>query len=1660
MSHDPQDSVERWSVRNPDISNSDNLNGDTMNKWIEYCLKYWTEDEYQDEDLWDAYQEDFKGWTKDIFLIAHPFLVRKLRDYLRDWGVFIPKNKANVAGNLEKLLAEEEPTEWTDVEFNKQVNAERLYSRDLKRRYARISNLTTLPDTNTLQPDRISTPPTRPVEEPAKETKPVLYQPEANRDPSANLSKALTDLAKLYGDDKKKFCGEEYEFIKVQLRVFYDNCDKVGLPKYLYHKGFSCMLGGRAIDYYYDELSQQNHSFEKMVEMTRTHFETTELRLKYELEWRQLTFPRICEQNPEKNKSQCLEIMFDRMRKIQPGLPENQHDNETLRGKALIAVLGVTECNLATLKPSDTWEGLCNELRSSVATALRDGRHEQLYQQGEILDYYPEFNEPDQQFWTDRQYGGRGGNRGRGFGYRGSFRGDRGGYNRHTTRGGYRGGFRGFQGGFGDQSDRQKRCYVCSKPGCWSTKHTQEERDQSFAKIRQSQYITNVEITPEHFQHFLLEWEGIETSEGDTQHETEQLLMDMEMWHTTANPIDMEIWHTTANPIELDEIKTLSILRDQAARHVITKEDVFHDPAPKEASSVFTFNDRYSDEVFQGIMPDSGAAGVSTAGNPQFLALQKLDQRVQLDTTSAGSHYIRFGKGNAYSQGTIQVRTPLGTITFHVVPANTPFLFCLNDMDAMGVMFDNLQNTLIQGDKIVPIVRKWGHPFMLLDRPEQSFAWSHLTESELRILHRRFGHPSVRRLTRTLERAGHEIDPKILERLHKYCHHCQMHGKAPGRFKFTLKDDHEFNYSVIVDVLYLDGKPVLQVVDSATSFQAARFLKDMKAKTAWNTIQECWINTYLGPPDIIVTDAGTNFTGTDFKQHANLMAIDVKEVPVEAHNSVGKVEVYHTPLRRAYQIIRVELKDEDISEEMILQMAVKAVNDTAGPDGIVPTLLVFGAYPRMTADDPPSPSVIKRAQAIRSATKEVRILHAKRKVSDALSMRNGPNTTATLDLPLLSDVRVYRENRGWTGPYKLISMDGETCTVDMPHGPTNFRSTVVKPYLTEEATENPQPTPEEQSNSEEQPQEEEDTIVVEMPQQPVRRSRGRPRNQFVGDFEDLDDQFTAEIVNQTALTMAFLTHKEQGDLDLSLKLRREGVITTPGHPFEASMKAEVDGLQASEVFRIEQFDRDKHGDVKVFNSRFVNEIKGKTTVPYEKSRLVIQAYNDAGKSVILTQSPTIQRASQRVLIALAPSLFRIPGKKIGMWVRDITQAYTQSTTFLQRLILARLPKEIQHLYPDDFIMVILKALYGIPEAGTHWFGTYHNHHTEQLKMVTSTYDPCLLISTTKEAFGMVGMQTDDTLIVGSRKFSILEDEELSKAKLRAKPKEPLTSEAPLIFNGGVLSMEGESVVLRQKNQADKLQQIDVKASNFKQIYMEQRARGAYIATLCQPEASYDLSVAAQHQEPTAEDVAALNRRIKWQIENKSRGIKYIPIDLATAKLYVFVDGSFANNKDLSSQLGYLIVIANESANEDSFDIQGNLLDFRSVKSQRVTRSVLASEVYGMTAGVDMAYAIGTTIKMVTQQLDLPTIPTIVCTDSYSLYECLVKLGTTKEKRLMIDIMAIRQSYERRELQEVRWINGLDNPADAMTKANPNKALETFLDTNRLGIRVEGWVKRG
>jgi hypothetical protein len=368
---------------------------------------------------------------------------------------------------------------------------------------------------------------------------------------------------------------------------------------------------------------------------------------------------------------------------------------------------------------------------------------------------------------------------------------------------------------------------------------------------------------------------------------------------------------------------------------------------------------------------------------------------------------------------------------------------------------------------------------------------------------------------------------------------------------------------------------------------------------------------------------------------------------------------------------------------------------------------------------------------------------------------------------------------------------------------------------------------------------------------------------------------------------------------------------------------------------------------------------------------VLAGHSDKEKEEILTQSPTIQRMSQRLILALSPTLIKSYNMHIEL--RDITQAYVQSTDKLLRTLYAKPPAEMQDFFPPNTILRIVRPLYGAAESGLYWFKTCHNHHKEKLRINVSLYDPCLLITDKgPEVFGMTGLQTDDTLSVVTRSFAQREEDQLQLAGFRAKPKTILAEQEPVEFNGGKVQIVQGNVILEQKGQAESLRTIDPKDEDAAHQYISQRARGAYIASVCQPEATFDLSIAAQTTLPTEEDIKTLNVRLDWQIQNAQRGLKFIPLNLSRTKLFIFTDGSFANNKDLSSQLGFVIVLAEEYCTSTSeFQICGNIIYWNSVKCKRVTRSVLASELYGLVGGFDNAIALSTTLQQLVRTLDYP-----------------------------------------------------------------------------------------
>lgn len=157
----------------------------------------------------------------------------------------------------------------------------------------------------------------------------------------------------------------------------------------------------------------------------------------------------------------------------------------------------------------------------------------------------------------------------------------------------------------------------------------------------------------------------------------------------------------------------------------------------------------------------------------------------------------------------------------------------------------------------------------------------------------------------------------------------------------TLPDnDVVFNRLLLMDIMDLHG-PVLHCVDKDTKFNAARCLRDETAAREWSEYQNGWSLRYVDHPKHIHADQGPQFRSRLFKNLCHIAGIDLTLSGVESHSALGEGECYHSFLRLTYRKVKEEFPD--IEREHAVQLAVKAMNDTAGVNGISPTMIVFGA---------------------------------------------------------------------------------------------------------------------------------------------------------------------------------------------------------------------------------------------------------------------------------------------------------------------------------------------------------------------------------------------------------------------------------------------------------------------------------------------------------------------------------------------------------------------------------------------------------------------------------------------------------------------------------------------------------------------------------------------
>jgi hypothetical protein len=108
------------------------------------------------------------------------------------------------------------------------------------------------------------------------------------------------------------------------------------------------------------------------------------------------------------------------------------------------------------------------------------------------------------------------------------------------------------------------------------------------------------------------------------------------------------------------------------------------------------------------------------------------------------------------------------------------------------------------------------------------------------------------------------------------------------------------------------------------------------------------------------------------------------------------------------------------------------------------------------------------------------------------------------------------------------------------------------------------------------------------------------------------------IIRNQILFIVFVISKEKTNIELYIQLRTKGKIRIPSGLFELSNKKETNRLTANQVMRIKIYNTSRYPRIRVFDTRFIRELKSKNISNiYKKSRIMIQVFKDFRKEFIL-----------------------------------------------------------------------------------------------------------------------------------------------------------------------------------------------------------------------------------------------------------------------------------------------------------------------------------------------------------------------------------------------------------------------------------------------------------
>ena len=157
-------------------------------------------------------------------------------------------------------------------------------------------------------------------------------------------------------------------------------------------------------------------------------------------------------------------------------------------------------------------------------------------------------------------------------------------------------------------------------------------------------------------------------------------------------------------------------------------------------------------------------------------------------------------------------------------------------------------------------------------------------------LHLQFGHPGWERLWKLLEEANDDYEEdkergnlikKKLQEVSEGCETCLKYKKTPARLVVGLPMARQFNQVVSINLGEVDEEKFLIMVDMATKYCQAGWIRNKNSETIIDIFMQKWISVFRAPRKVF-SDNGREFNNEKFRTMSERFNIIVKNTPAES----------------------------------------------------------------------------------------------------------------------------------------------------------------------------------------------------------------------------------------------------------------------------------------------------------------------------------------------------------------------------------------------------------------------------------------------------------------------------------------------------------------------------------------------------------------------------------------------------------------------------------------------------------------------------------------------------------------------------------------------------------------------------------------------------------